>query len=54
MVGEGEIAEICELTCLELGLAAVEDGVTGVPIVRVEGRKLVLDWPKTKEGVGQS
>ena len=50
--GDGEIAEICQLTCLELGLTVVEDSVAGVPVVRIEGRKLVLSWPKAKEEIG--
>ncbi|MGB0383324.1 MAG: winged helix-turn-helix domain-containing protein [Ardenticatenaceae bacterium] len=45
--GEGEIAEICQLTCLEAGLTVVdaERGVADVPVVRVEGRKLTLRLP---------
>ena len=46
--GDGEIAEICQLTCLEVGLTVVENSVTGVPILRVLGRKLALIWPDLK------
>ncbi len=43
---EGEIAEICRLTCLELGLTAVTD-TSGqpYPLLQIEGAKLTLVWP---------
>jgi hypothetical protein len=55
--GEGEIAEICQLTCLEVGLTVVQDDAVGVPILRVEGRKLALTVPNlesTPQSVGAS
>jgi len=39
--GEGEIAEVCQLTCLEFGITVVEDGI--VPKLLVEGYDIKLD-----------
>ena len=50
--GEGEIAEICQLTCLELGLTVMQDSAPApTPIVRIEGRKLALSWPESNKEV---
>jgi DNA-binding MarR family transcriptional regulator len=43
---EGEIAEICQLTSLELGVSVVPHHTPDVPILRVSGRKLALIWPE--------
>jgi DNA-binding MarR family transcriptional regulator len=40
--GEGDIAEICRLTCLEQGVAVVED--SGVPVLEVHGTRVQLLW----------
>jgi DNA-binding MarR family transcriptional regulator len=40
--GEGEIAEICRLTCLEQGIAVVE--TNGVPLLEVHGTRVQLLW----------
>jgi DNA-binding MarR family transcriptional regulator len=40
--GEGEIAEICRLTCLEQGIAVVE--TSGVPLLEVHGTRVQLLW----------
>ncbi len=40
--GEGEIAEVCQLTCLELGITVVKDGMT--PKLLVEGYDIRLDF----------
>jgi DNA-binding MarR family transcriptional regulator len=40
--GEGDIAEICRLTCLEQGVAVVEDN--GVPVLEVRGTRVQLLW----------
>lgn len=50
VAGEGEIAEICRLTCLEQGMAAAGPGGnlhtdSGLPLLRVVGRDLALEWP---------
>ena len=38
--GEGDIADVCRLTCLELGIAVVDD--PAAPVVLVEGMKVSL------------
>ncbi len=38
--GEGDIAEICRLTCLEQGVTIGEDGA--LPILRIDGTKVRL------------
>ncbi|MCX8062511.1 MAG: winged helix-turn-helix transcriptional regulator [Anaerolineales bacterium] len=38
--GQGDIAEICRLTCLEQGIAISEDGA--LPILQVDGTKVRL------------
>jgi DNA-binding MarR family transcriptional regulator len=40
--GEGDIAEICRLTCLEQGIAVVE--ASGVPVLEVHGTHVQLLW----------
>jgi DNA-binding MarR family transcriptional regulator len=46
IAGEGEIADICRLTCLELGLTVAERAAEGVlPVLRIDGVKLSIDWP---------
>jgi DNA-binding MarR family transcriptional regulator len=40
--GDGDIAEICRLTCLEQGVAVVEDN--GVPVLEVRGTRVQLLW----------
>lgn len=41
IVGEGDIAEICHLTCLEQGIQVVD--LDGVPTLEVRGMKVVLN-----------
>ena len=40
--GEGDIADICRLTCLEQGITVVESG--DVPVLKVHGMKVQLSW----------
>lgn len=47
--GDGDLAEIVYLTCLEQGVA-VKDAVDPAwPIFRIEGLRTVLDWPAGKD-----
>lgn len=39
--GEGDVADICRLTCLEQGVAVAEDG--DAPVLEVVGLKVFLD-----------
>ena len=43
--GDGDVAEICRLTCLERGVKVASASQTDlVPMLRVEGSGLVLEW----------
>ena len=40
--GDGDVADVCRLTCLEQGIDIVEG--KGIPILRVENLKVIIDW----------
>ncbi len=43
IIGDGDIADICRLTCIEQGFIVVEDGqVDGTLCLKVAGRDIVL------------
>ena len=45
--GEGDLAEICALTCLEQRMrVSLDAGEPYVPTLVVEGRNLALRWPE--------
>lgn len=44
IVGKGDVADICQLTCLEHGIKVVTD--KGVPALQVDGSKVVLQMEK--------
>ena len=44
IVGKGDVADICQLTCLEHGIQVVTD--KSVPALQVEGSKVVLQMEK--------
>ncbi len=46
--GDGDIADICRLTCLELGIHVVEDGRVGIPMLQIQGREIRLAEPDTE------
>jgi DNA-binding MarR family transcriptional regulator len=52
IAGAGEIADICRLTCLELGLEVVTEQES-MPVVRIEGAQLVLHW-RTKPAIAEA
>jgi predicted transcriptional regulator len=41
IVGEGDLADICRLSCLEQGIAVVQD--KNVPALEIKGYKVVLN-----------
>jgi DNA-binding MarR family transcriptional regulator len=45
--GDGDLAEIVYLTCLEAQIKVKQDIDRSYPVFRVEGLKTVLDWPPT-------
>jgi DNA-binding MarR family transcriptional regulator len=44
IVGKGDVADICQLTCLEHGIKVVTD--KRVPALQVEGSKVILQMEK--------
>lgn len=42
---DNDVAEICELTCLELGVGVVDE-TDSVPRIVLHGRELKLEWPE--------
>lgn len=52
--GDGDLAEVCRLTCLEQGIkVASREAADRVPVLWVEGRGLALRWPKNPERKGE-
>ena len=50
IVGDGDIADICRLTCLELGIKIVDgESRDNVPIIMVEGREINIIDNQTGE-----
>ena len=47
IVGRGDVADICRLTCLEHGIGVVND--RDVPVLQVEGLKVLLRMEETHE-----
>lgn len=45
--GEGDVADICRLTCLEKGIH-ITDEKDHAPILRVQGLKVFVEWEETK------
>ena len=39
--GEGDVADVCRLTCLERGMSLES---TGSPVLRIHGYKIFIDW----------
>ena len=42
LIGDGEVADICRLTCLEQGIELVEDH--GAPALKINGLKIFVEW----------
>jgi hypothetical protein len=51
IVGDGDIADICRLTCLELGIQVVDiESRDNVPVIMVEGREInIIDSVEGRE-----
>ena len=43
--GQGDIVDICRLTCLEFGLSEAACSENEVPVISVNGRKMTISWP---------
>ena len=44
--GDGDLAEIVYLTCLEAHVKVKKEIDRAYPVFRIEGLKMVLDWPE--------
>ena len=55
--GHGDIVDICQLTCLELGLQSYiaegdqELALDSRPVLKVEGMDLALIWPESEPAI---
>ena len=47
--GDGDLAEIVYLTCLEAQVKVKEEIDHAYPVFRIEGLETVLDWPEVEE-----
>ncbi len=45
--GEGDVADVCRLTCMENNLHLTND--RDVPTLRIQGLKVFIDWPSSSE-----
>ena len=41
--GNGDVAEICRLTCLEQGVEVLDDGHSQVPLLQILGLKIMIE-----------
>ena len=49
--GEGDIADVCRLTCIEMGFTVVtETPADGIPEMEIDGTNVVLRIPVASEG----
>jgi DNA-binding MarR family transcriptional regulator len=47
--GQGDIADVCRLTCLEFGMRVVErESADGLPVLQIEGTNISLSLPAAK------
>jgi DNA-binding MarR family transcriptional regulator len=46
--GDGDLAEVVYLSCLEAGVRVKEDIDRAYPVFRIEDWKTVLDWPESR------
>ena len=46
IVGQGDIADVCRLTCLEQGFSVVDaPGENDVPVLEIDGKQITLTSP---------
>ncbi len=48
LIGEGDVADICRLTCLEQGIAIRQDCINSIPILEVKGMKVNLQYTQDR------
>ncbi len=54
--GEGDVADICRLTCLEKGIKVLPEK-NQVPVLRIQGLKVFVEWEEpagdgSRQGIG--
>lgn len=47
--GEGEIADVCRLTCLEMGVEVLTKGSAKHPIIDITGIAMSIEWNRDDE-----
>ena len=47
--GEGDVADVCRLTCLEQGVGIVETG--DVPLLKIQELKVLVEWNGTPPSI---
>jgi hypothetical protein len=47
-MGDGDVADVCRLTCAEQGVEIVKDGHN--PQLNINGLKIFIQWPDGSEG----
>lgn len=45
--GDGDVADVCRLTCLEQGVEIVEE--KGVPLLQVQDLKVIIYWDENED-----
>ena len=45
--GDGDVAEICRLTCVEKGITIIEER-DHAPVLRIQGLKMFVEWEDAK------
>ncbi|BCY16236.1 hypothetical protein hrd7_00850 [Leptolinea sp. HRD-7] len=48
LMGDGDVADVCRLTCAEQGVEIVKDGHN--PQLNINGLKIFIQWPDGSEG----
>lgn len=47
IAGDGELAEICRLTCLEMQVEGLTHQTHDQPVIEVDGAKFSISWPES-------
>jgi DNA-binding MarR family transcriptional regulator len=50
IAGDGDLAEIIALTCLERQVTVADEPILSLPILRIEGLRVRLEWPGERNG----
>lgn len=47
--GRGDVADICALTCMELGLRRSTTAAAGQPVLHIDGFEMQVLWPEAND-----